>query len=524
MKNNPFRNFAADFSASIVVLLVAIPLCLGIALGSDAPLFSGIIAGIVGGIVVGLLSGSSLSVAGPAAGLTAIVAGGIALLPSWDAFLLAVVLAGGIQLLLGLIKAGIIGDYVPNSVIKGMLAAIGIILILKQIPHLFGYDEDFEGDAAFRQPDKQNTFTELFHMLNYVQTGAIIVSAVSIAILILWETGWIKRNRLLKLVPGPLLVVIIGSVIQVFLKSSGSELALSSEHLVSLPVAESFDGFISFFSMANFTHVNNPDVWRLAITLALVASLETLLSIEAIDKIDPKRRVTPTNRELMAQGGGNIVSGLLGGLPVTSVIVRSSANASSGGVTKLSTIMHGILMLLCVAFIPQIMNSIPLAALAAILIFVGYKLAKISLFREFWVKGLDQFIPFVVTILAILFTDLLIGVLIGIVISAFFMLRSNFHSAMVLVNEGDHYLLRFRKSVSFLNKPLIKQKLLQIPDNAYLIIDTGASDFIDMDIVDTVNEFLVRAEEKNIKVVIKKYPYKPGQKFFEEPRITFLDD
>lgn len=524
MKTNPFQSLTSDLRASVVVLLVALPLCLGIALGSNAPLFSGIIAGIVGGIVIGILSGSSLSVSGPAAGLTVIVAGGIALLPTFESFLLAVVLAGIFQIILGAIKAGVIGDYVPNAVIKGMLAAIGIILILKQIPHLFGYDSDYLGDESFVQPDHNNTFSELGQMIYHVHPGAILVGVISMLILIVWETAYVKKNKVLSLLPGPLMAVIIGTIVHLILSRSGTSLAIRSEHLVSLPVSSGLDSFVSFFTMPDFSQWVNTDVWVLAFTLAIVASLETLLGIEAVDKLDPHRRITPGNRELMAQGAGNIVSGLIGGLPVTSVIVRSSANVSAGAQSKLSTIMHGSLLLVCVALIPGALNNIPLAALAAILIFVGYKLAKITLFREFWSKGRDQFVPFVATILAILFSDLLIGVLVGIVVSIVFMLHSNFHSSIMLVNEGNHYLMRFRKNVSFLNKPLIKSELKKIPDNTYLIIDADKSDFIDLDIIDTVNEFLVNAPDRNIRVQLKKSEHKSIHKFFGEPALSFEDD
>ncbi|HAE14028.1 MAG: SulP family inorganic anion transporter [Chitinophagales bacterium] len=515
MKTNPFRSIGADFPASIVVLLVAIPLCLGIALGSNAPLFSGLIAGIVGGVVIGILSGSQLSVSGPAAGLTVIVAGGIATLPSWEAFLMAVVLAGVFQIIFGSIRAGIIGDYVPNAVIKGMLAAIGIILILKQLPHLVGYDEDFLGDESFQQADHENTFSELIHMMGALQMGAVLVGILSMLVLIIWERPFMKKMSWSKLVPGPLVAVLVGTFAHLILRNTGSAHSIQPEHLVQIPVASSFTGFIGLFSSPDFSSIALSEVWVLAITLALVASLETLLSIEAVDKIDPHKRITPPNRELLAQGAGNMLSGLIGGLPVTSVIVRSSANVNSGGETKLSAILHGVMLFLCVALIPGVLNNIPLASLAAILIFTGYKLAKITLFREFWSKGMDQFVPFVVTIVAILFTDLLIGVCIGIGISIIFLLRTNFHSAIMIVHDGDNYLLRFRKSVSFLNKPLIKKELRKIPSNSHLIIDTAMSDFIDMDVIDTVNEFLVSARDRNITVSMDKHGQRRSQAFFQ---------
>ncbi|MBI2731376.1 MAG: SulP family inorganic anion transporter [Sphingobacteriales bacterium] len=511
-----FQNAAADIPASVVVLLVALPLCLGIALGSNAPLFSGIIAGIAGGIVIGLLSGSQLSVSGPAAGLTVIVATAIGKLQVFEAFLLAVVIAGCIQLLLGFLRAGIIGDYVPNAVIKGMLAAIGIILILKQFPHLVGYDKDYVGDESFSR-EGENTFSGIFNAINYITPAAIVIGVVSIFILMAWEQKTIKSKKIFQLIPAPLVVVIMAVLINQYFISFQPSVALETKHLVQLPVASDPQMFISFFTLPKLQYLNNPDVWITAVTLAIVASLETLLSIEAVDKLDPYKRVTPSNRELKAQGIGNIVSGMIGGLPLTSVIVRSSANVNSGAKSKLSTILHGVLMLLFVMFIPGLLNKIPLAALAAVLIYTGYKLAKITLFKEFFSKGWDQFIPFCVTIIAILMTDLLIGILIGIAVGLFFMVRSNFRSSVFVVNDQNNYLFRLRKDVSFLNKPIIKYKLESVPANSYVIIDATRADFIDQDIIDTVNEFTYHAHLKNITVDIKRSFSKPMHLLFSAP-------
>lgn len=513
------QSAGADIPASVVVLLVAIPLCLGIALGSNAPLFSGIIAGISGGIVVGLLSGSQLSVSGPAAGLTVIVAGGILKLEAYEVFLLAVVLAGAMQILFGYLRAGTIGDFVPNSVIKGMLAAIGLILILKQLPHFVGYDADFEGDEAFIQPDQHNTFSELFYAFNYMQPGAVVIAFVSLGFLLLWETKFFKTKKIFQLIPGALVAVVAAILLNEIFRFAAPGWTLGADHLVGLPVADSPEAFLSFFTHPDFSALGNPDVWTVALTLALVASLETLLSIEAVDKLDPLKRATPNNRELKAQGVGNIVSGLLGGIPVTSVIVRSSANVTAGGKTKVSAISHGVLMLICVTLIPNVMNLIPLSALAAILIYVGYKLAKITLFKEFWAKGYDQFIPFVVTILAILFTDLLVGIGIGIIVALFFLVRSNFRSAIFVVHDGNNYMVRFRKDVSFLNKALVKNELEAIPENAYVIIDAVSADFIDFDVADTINEFLAHAYLKNITVEIKKSDFKRMHLNIRAPQI-----
>lgn len=516
MKKNA-QSIGYDLSASIVVLLVALPLCLGIALASKAPLFSGIIAGVIGGVVVGILSGSHLSVSGPAAGLTVIVAGAITGLPSFEAFLLAVVIGGVFQLIFGFVKAGVIGDFVPNSVIKGMLAAIGLILILKQFPHLVGYDKSsFEGDESFNSGD-ENTFTAIFHSIQYFTPGAILVGGVSLLILMLWETKPMKKISWLKFVPGPLIVVIVGTLINEYLKISNPALALKTEHLVELPVASSSSEFLGFLSAPDLHFLNNITVWKVAFTLAVVASLETLLGIEAVDKLDPYKRVTPTNRELKAQGVGNIVSGLLGGLPLTSVIVRSSANVNSGAKTKLSAILHGVLMLVCVIFIPGLLNKIPLSALAAILIFTGYKLVKIPLIKEFYHKGWDQFVPFMITIVAILLTDLLVGIIVGIMVGLFFMIRSNFRSSVLVINDENNYMFRLRKDVSFLNKPIVKRKLEKVPEGSYVIIDTSRADFLDKDIIDTINEFLAHADLKQIRVDVKKNPHNPLHSLINSP-------
>ena len=501
-----YSHIGANLSASIVVLLVALPLCLGIALASGAPLFSGIIAGVVGGIVVGLLSGSQLSVSGPAAGLTAIVAVAILKLQVYEAFLLAVVLAGVMQVALGYLKAGVIGDYIPNAVIKGMLAAIGLILIMKQFPHLVGYDANFEGDETFAQADQNNTFSAIYTALNTIKPAAAIIGLGSIILLAVWEKPFIKKNELLRFVPGPLVVVILAIIINGTIEQLSGIASIESTHLVSLPIAHSTTEFISFFTLPNFSFITNVQVWISAVTLAIVASLETLLGIEAVDKLDPLKRVTPTNKELKAQGFGNIISGLIGGLPLTSVIVRSSANVSAGGKTKQATIFHGLLLLLCAALIPNLLNKIPLSALAGILIFTGYKLAKITLFKEFYQKGLNQFIPFCVTIIAILFTDLLIGISIGIAVSMIFIIRSNFKTAVLVVNDNNNYLIRFKKDVSFLNKPIIKSELELVPENANLVIDVARAEYIDKDVIDEVNSFLYHAHLKNIKVALRTNP------------------
>jgi MFS superfamily sulfate permease-like transporter len=495
IKSLPF-----DLPASIVVFLVALPLCLGVALASNAPLFSGIIAGITGGIVVGLFSRSHLSVSGPAAGLTAIVSAAILSMPTFEAFLVSVVYCGILQLGLGYMKAGIIGDYVPNSVIKGMLAAIGLILILKQFPHLVGYDKNFEGDETFLQGNNENTFTGIFHSLNFISTPAFIVGISCLLFYFAWEKFTLGKKGLIRIIPAPLLVVLFGVGLHQILMRGGFGFNVNPEHLVSLPVARSASEFFSFFSSPDWNMLLDKQVLITGVTLALVASLESLLSIEAVDDLDPFQRVSPTNRELKAQGMGNIVSGLLGGLPVTSVIVRSSANVNAGARTKMSTIYHGILLLVSVAFIPALLNMIPKAALAAVLIFTGYKLAKPSLFVAFYRKGWDQFLPLVITISAILFTDLLKGVIIGIGIGLFFVIRSNHRSSVMMVSDRDRFLFRLRKDVSFLNKPFVKSRLEQVPANSYVLIDASRADFIDSDVVETIRDFMLHAPLNGITV------------------------
>jgi len=499
-----FTSLPYDIAASVVVFLVALPLCLGVALASNAPLFSGLIAGVTGGIVIGLASRSHLSVSGPAAGLTAIVAGALAVLPSFESFLAAVVIAGCIQIILGFARAGIIGDYVPSSVIKGMLAAIGLILILNQFPHLLGDDSHFESDEGVPQ-NKGNIFSNFINSFGNINRSAFLIGGACLALHFIWEKLVAGKKGAIRYVPAPLLVVLLGVGINTLL--SGPQ-QLTGEHLVIIPEAGSAKEFFSFFSFPDWSTLLNKQVLITAVTLALVASLESLLSIEAIDDLDPLQRVTPTNRELKAQGLGNIVSGLLGGLPVTSVIVRSSANVNAGAKTKMSTIYHGMLLLLFVAFIPAVLNMIPKAALAAVLIFTGYKLAKPSLFIAFYKKGWDQFIPFVMTILAILSTDLLKGVVIGIGIGLFFVMRSNFRSAVFVVNDTNRFLIRLRKDVSFLNKPIVKQKLESVPENAFVLIDAGRADFIDKDVIEVIEDFVLHAHLKNITVELKKSIFK----------------
>ncbi len=511
------KNAGSDLPASIVVFLVALPLCLGVAVASDAAPVTGLIAGMVGGIIVGALSGSSLSVSGPAAGLTAIVAAAIGKLPTYEIFLVSVVLAGVFQVILGYAKAGLIGDFIPNSVIKGMLAAIGIILILKQFPHLVGYDKIVEGDISFKQDGNENTFTTIKNALINLEDGALIIGFISLGILILFETKAFKKFKVLQYIPGALVVVLSGVLLNSLFLSTIPILALYDEHLVNL---EAFNNPIDFFGSLPFPDFKNAldkEVIITGVTIALVASIESLLSLEAVDKLDPQKRISPSNRELKAQGVGNIVSGLMGGIPVTSVIVRSSANVVSGAKTKISAIMHGIWLLLSVLFIPGLLNLIPLSALAAILIFTGYKLAKLKLFKEHYEAGFNQFFPFIITIVAILFTDLLIGIVIGMVAGFFFVLRSNFRTAISLIKDDERYLIRFRKNVTFLNKAPLKVMLEKIPDNAAVLIDATNSEFIDHDIVDLVNDYVINAATRGIRIYFK-YPSIQSKAVFNDPK------
>ncbi len=502
-KINLFANLKSDFASGLVVFLVALPLCLGIALASGAPLFSGIISGVVGGIIVGYLSQSHLSVSGPAAGLTAIVLTAITDLGSFNVFLLAVLLAGIIQLFLGFIKAGTISNYFPNNVIEGMLAGIGVIIILKQIPHAFGYDPDFEGDESFFQIDGENSFSELFQVLNHIQLGSVLIAVISLSILIVWtKVVFLKK---LKLVPAALVAVILSILLNEFLIRSGSSLAISKEHLVSLPVPKSLDEFKNIIVTPDFSAITNTKVWIVAITIAVVASIETLLCIEASDRMDASKRYTDTNVELRAQGIGNIISSLIGGLPMTSVVVRTSANNAAGAKSKMSTIIHGVLLMVSVLSIPFILNKIPLATLAAVLLMVGYKLANPKTLKHFWDKGKYQFIPFIATFIGVVFTDLLKGVALGMIISVVFILKGNMKRAYSFKKEeykdGDIIHIDLAQEVSFLNKSAIKSTLSSIPANSKVIINATDTVYIAHDVLDLIKEFKkVTSKDENIKV------------------------
>ena len=501
------NNLRYDLKASLVVFLVALPLCLGIAIASGAPPMSGLLAGIIGGIIVGAFSKSHVSVSGPAAGLTVIVLDSISSLGTFELFLGALVAAGLIQLILGFAKAGVLGYYFPHSVIKGMLTAIGLILILKQIPHALGYDKDFIGDFAFQQMDKHNSFSEIYYAFLYFSPGAIPIVLIALAILIFFERPQVKNHKLLGAVPGALWAVLSGILINNLYSKFQPEWLLKDEHLVSIPSLSSLSQLPSLLTFPDFGLIADSAFWIVAVTLAVIGSIETLLSIEAGDKMDPYKRITPSSRELIAQGIGNTVSGLIGGLPVTAVIVRTSANIGSGARTKLSAIFHGILLMVLVLSIPGVLNQIPLSCLAAVLFMVGYKLAKPSIFIHEFEKGWNQFLPFIFTVIAILLTDLLIGIGIGMVVGLFFVMKTNFQRSVTVTELNGNYLVKLQKDVSFLNKAPLMKELTQIPEGSNVILNASKAVFIDHDIQEVLNDFIASAHSKNITITIEGYTY-----------------
>ncbi len=490
LNHNSRHPLVADLLAGVVVFLVALPLCLGVALASNAPLFAGILSGIVGGLLVGAISGSHTSVSGPAAGLTAVVAAQIAVLGSFDAFLLAVLISGLLQIGLGVLRVGAVADFVPSSVIKGLLAAIGLILILKQLPHLVGHDANPLGMMSFEELDHENTFSELSHLFRAIHPGATVIGVLSALILLVWDkTKWLKES----LVPAPLLVVLFGVAMGAWFSRLGGRWSIDVTHLVQVPVADSLSSFIGFLQVPRFSELSNPQVYVAAVTICLVASLETLLNLEAVDRLDAQKRISPTNRELIAQGTGNFFAGLIGGLPVTSVIVRSSVNINSGGRTKRATMIHGLLLLLCVGLLPGWLNQIPLSCLAAVLIMTGLKLTSPKLYRQMWREGLNQFLPFVITIVAILLTDLLIGILIGLGFSIIFILRSNLRRPLRQIVEkhagGDVLHIELAQQVSFLNRVALSKALAAVPRGGHVLIDARDTDYIDADVLDLILEY-----------------------------------
>ncbi|CAM4086980.1 SulP family inorganic anion transporter [Gillisia limnaea] len=504
MSKTIFSHLKSDIPSSIVVFFVALPLCLGIALASGAPLFSGLIAGIIGGIIVGGLSGSKIGVSGPAAGLAAIVLTAIGTLGGYENFLLAVVLGGIIQLLFGFLKAGIIGYYFPSSVIKGMLTGIGIIIILKQIPHFFGYDADPQGDFAFFQVDGENTFSEIFKTVNYIRPGSALIGIIGLSILLLWDKVLSKKSKIFQIIQGPLVAVAIGIIFYLVTKSNDA-LAITQSHLVSVPIPDDVSSFLGQFSFPNFGAIGNTEIWVVAFTIALVASLETLLCVEATDKLDPHKNVTPTNRELLAQGTGNFISGMIGGLPITQVIVRSSANIQSGARTKTSAIIHGFLLLISVILIPRLLNMIPLSVLAAILLIVGYKLAKPALFKKMYDLGWKQSIPFAVTVLGIIFIDLLYGIGLGLAVGIVVVLIKSYQNSHFLHKEGEDVddgiiKMTLAEEVTFFNKGAILKELESLPENSKLELDVRKTRYLDNDIIEILEDFAFKAKERHIDI------------------------
>ncbi|HAV26283.1 MAG TPA: hypothetical protein DCX01_08900 [Bacteroidetes bacterium] len=513
-----FSKLKNDLPAGLVVFLVAVPLCLGIAAVSGVPAFSGLIAGIIGGIVVGALSGSSLGVSGPAAGLAVIIFDAIdqmklsidetatqdVFVEAFQMFLLAVVIAGVIQVILGFINGGIIGYYFPSSVIKGMLAGIGLTIFLKEVPHALGYDKDIEGDMEFWQVDGENTFSEILNAFGNPDFGATIIAFVGIAILILWQQKFINKFKFSTIIQGPLVAILAGIGLVFAFKGGSHEMI--AEHLVNVPVAKNTNDFLSFFTFPNFGAITNVLVWKTAAVIAVVASLETLLCVEATDKLDPEKSITPTNRELKAQGVGNILSGLIGGLPITQVIVRSSANIQSGGKTKMSAIIHGVFILGFVALLPEVLNLVPRASLAAILLIVGYKLANPATFKEMWAEGKSQFIPFIVTIFFIVFKDLLWGVGIGLVVAIFEILYLNYKKPYLvdadLVKDNKQFHFQLAEDVTFLHKANILETLNKVPNGSKVIIDGKKSISIHPDVREIIRDFETHAQYSDITVDI----------------------
>ena len=489
-----------NLQASVSVFLVALPLCLGLAVASGAQPVAGIIAGIIGGLVVGWLSDSPVSVAGPAAGLTVVVLQSIETMGGYPAFLAALIYAGLFQLAFAALRGGVIGNFFPSSVIQGLLTSIGLLLILKQLPHAVGYDVSYEGNLHFHTPSGENTFDEILHGFQHIHPHAIAIFAVSMLFLVMYDHFSKKRPRLTSVLPGPLAVVILGILVHLAFNRMDPSNALGADHLVQLP---NFRELFSEITFPDFSALFNPTAVTVGLTIALVATLETLLNIDAADKLDPRKRTTTRNRELIAQGVGNVLNGLLGGLPVTSVIIRTSVNVSSGATQKWSTVFHGAWLLLSI-FLAFVLNLIPLSALAAILIMVGYKLCKPSVFMGMFKKGWNQSIPFLVTIAAILVTDLLTGTMIGMVAGMFFVIRSNFHEALLIVNDGNRYLLRMQKDITFLNKARLREILLGIPDQAYLLVDGSKTVYVDVDIMETLRDFADQAGHRGITVEFKK--------------------
>lgn len=500
-------HWKSDILAGLVVFLVALPLCLGIAIASGAPPFSGIIAGIVGGLIVSLASGSQLSVSGPANGVTIVAAAAIASF-GYKGLLAAIVIAGLIQVALGLLRAGVISAYFPSSVVRGMMAAIGILLMMKQIPHALGYDNSAEDDVSFLDENTSSDIFAIKESINSITPGAILLTLMCLGILILWDTKLIKKNTIFSLLPAPLIVVLCGALFNIFTQSYFPFLAILPDHLVNLPVFDNISKIFSEITLPEFSYFLRSDILFTGVTLALIASIESLLSLEAADKLDPLRRVAPADRELLAQGLGNIISGFIGGLPISAVIVRSSVNINAGAQTKLASFTHGILIFVSIFLFSHIINMIPLACLAAILIYTGFKLAKPAIFIQMYREGIDQFLPFLITIISMILFDSLRGVIIGVIIGLLFVIKNNYHAAFTLTKKDTSYLLRLNKDVSFVNKAPLRNLLRKINPGSYVLIDGTRASFIDKDILETINDFVRAGNDDGISVELKNVPPK----------------
>jgi MFS superfamily sulfate permease-like transporter len=499
-----FDSIKRDFPASILVFLVALPLCLGIAVASGASPMTGLLTGVIGGIVVGFLSGSHVSISGPAAGLTVIVLDAIGSLGSFSAFQTAVVIAGVFQLILGLLKAGVLGSFFPSSVIKGMLSSIGLILILKQFPKTLGYEFDFEGSDQFDEGGGHNTFTDIVQALSQIHIGALMVSASALAVMLAWDSWLVKRRPAFRVVPGALLAVVVGAGACVLIGRVTPEYALLEKHFVNLSMGGRVAGWGSALSWPAWSAFMDIKTYGVALMIAVVASIETLLSIQATDKIDLYHRRTPLNRELLAQGAGNLLSGALGGLPITSVVARSSANVIAGGKTRMSGVLHGFWLFLCVLLIPGVLSLIPLSSLAVVLMLVGYKLIHPSIIRGVYQKGLTQFVPFLVTIVSVLLTNLLTGVAIGFVVGMLCILFTNFRNAIHVTKDGAEILIRLRNNATFLNKSVLELAFEEIPDGASVLIDGTSAQFIDHDLIEMIDEFVAQGPTRGIQVFVKR--------------------
>lgn len=517
---NYLKTLPQDLKAGLVVFLVALPLCLGVAMASGVPMISGIVAGVVGGIVVAWLSGSHTSISGPAAGLTAIVAAQVAILGSVEALLIAVILAGMMQMALGALKAGSLAVFIPSSVIKGLLAAIGIILILKQIPFLVGYNPDWFGDMTFTTATGENTFTELFLSSSNIHPGATLIGVVSLLILLFWDKTPMKKLPL----PVPLVVVIVGVLLVQAMPQLGMLWGIVADDMVQVPSTGSIMERIASIPSPDVSALSNPNVYIAAITIAIVASLETLLNLEAVDKLDPKKRVSPPNRELFAQGAGNMTSGFLGGIPITSVVVRSSVGISSGGMTRMTTFYHGVFLLVSVLFLPQVLNLIPLSALAAILIFTGFKLATPKVFKEMWAEGKVQFLPFIVTIFAIVLTDLLVGIIIGMAVATAFILYNNLQTPLRKIKErhvgGDVLRIELASQLTFMNRAALLDTLNSIESGTQLVLDARETDYMDSDIIALLHEFEQETAPAH-DISVSLLGFKEG--YDKEDYISYLD-